>query len=70
MTSAAGRPGAARTALVAAGYHICGPVVASTVGGIASAALALLGWVLRPLCPVLPLLASARAADSPTDEAG
>ena len=52
-------------AVVAAGCHLCGPAVAATVGGISSGALALLGWVLRPLYPVLPLLASARPADRP-----
>jgi hypothetical protein len=51
--------------LVAVGCHLCGPAVAVTVSGIASAALALVGWVLRPLYPVLPLLASARTADHP-----
>ena len=56
-------------AVVGAGCHLCGPIVAATVGGISSGALALLGWVLRPLYPVLPLLASARAADG-QDETG
>ena len=51
--------------VVGVGCHICGPIVASTVGGITSAALALAGRLLRPLHPVLPLLASARTADRP-----
>jgi hypothetical protein len=55
--------------VVAVGCHLCGPIVASTVGGVVSAALALAAWLLRPLYPVLPLLASARAADRP-DRAG
>jgi hypothetical protein len=49
--------------VVGAGCHLCGPAVAVTVSGIASAVLALVGRLLRPLYPVLPLLASARAAD-------
>jgi hypothetical protein len=49
--------------LVAVGCHLCGPVVASAVGGITSAVLALVGWLLRPLYPVLPPLASARTVD-------
>ena len=54
-------------AVVGAGCHLCGPVVAGTVGGVASAALALGGRLLRPLYPVLPLLAAARAADEPAE---
>jgi hypothetical protein len=52
--------------LVAVGTHLCGPAVAAVVGGVAGAVLTLAGWLLRPLYPVLPLLASARAAD-PTE---
>jgi hypothetical protein len=46
--------------VVAVGCHLCGPAVASTVSGVVSAVLAMAGWLLRPLYPVLPLLASAR----------
>src|SRR5262249_52529664 len=49
--------------VVGAGCHLCGPAVASTVSGVLSAVLALVGWLLRPLYPVLPLLASARTVD-------
>ena len=49
--------------VVGAGCHLCGPAVAATVSGVVSAAPALAGWFLRPLYPVLPLLASARTAD-------
>jgi hypothetical protein len=48
--------------VVAVGCHLCGPPVAATVSGVLSAVLALAGWLLRPLYPVLPLLASARVA--------
>jgi hypothetical protein len=51
--------------VVAVGCHLCGPPVASAVAGATSAVLTLVGWVLRPLAPVLPLLASARVADRP-----
>jgi hypothetical protein len=34
-------------------------------GGVVSGVLALAGWLLRRLYPVLPLLDSARAADGP-----
>ena len=51
--------------VVAVGCHLCGPAVAATVSGIVSAVLALAGWLLRPLYPVLPLLVSARVADRP-----
>jgi hypothetical protein len=51
--------------LVAVGCHLCGPAVAATVSGIASAGLTLAGWLLRPLYPVLPLLDSARVSDRP-----
>jgi hypothetical protein len=54
--------------LVAAGTHLCGPAVAATVGGVVSAVLALVGWLLRPLWPVLPMLASARVVDRPGGE--
>jgi hypothetical protein len=50
--------------LVGAGTHLCGPIVSATVGGVAGAVLTLAGWLLRPLYPVLPLLASARSADA------
>ena len=56
---------AAAGVVVGVGCHLCGPVVAAAVSGISSGALALLGWVLRPLYPVLPLLAAARTADRP-----
>jgi uncharacterized membrane protein YccC len=63
----ADRRGVTLTALVGVvvgiGCHLCGPAVAVTVSGIASATLALVGWLLRPFYPVLPLLASARTAD-------
>jgi hypothetical protein len=49
--------------VVAVGCHLCGPAVAATVSGVTSAVLALVGWLLRPLYPMLPLLASARVAD-------
>jgi hypothetical protein len=49
--------------VVGAGCHLCGPMVASAVGGVTSAVLVLAGWLLRPIYPVLPLLASARTAD-------
>jgi hypothetical protein len=49
--------------VVAVSCHRCGPAVASTVSGVVSAVLALAGRLLRPLSPVLPLLASARVAD-------
>jgi hypothetical protein len=39
--------------------------VADTVSGITSAVLALVGRLLCPLYPVLPLLASVRTADGP-----
>jgi hypothetical protein len=55
--------------VVAVGSHLCGPAIAATVGGITSAVLALVGRLLRPLYPVLPLFASARTADR-TDGAG
>jgi hypothetical protein len=51
--------------LVAVGCHLCGPPVAATLSGITSAVLALVGWLLRPFYPVLPLLASARTANRP-----
>ena len=49
--------------VVAVGCHLCGPVVASAVGGVTSAVLTLVGWLLQPLYPVLPLLASTRVVD-------
>jgi hypothetical protein len=49
--------------VVGAGCHLCGPAVAATVSGITSAVLALVGRLLRPLYPVLPLLASTRVVD-------
>jgi hypothetical protein len=49
--------------VVGVGCHLCGPAIASTVGGVLSAVLALVGWLLRPLYPVLPMLASARVID-------
>jgi hypothetical protein len=52
--------------VVGAGCHLCGPAVAVTVSGIASATLTMVVRLLRPLCPVLPLLASARVADQPS----
>jgi hypothetical protein len=51
--------------VVAVGCHLSEPIVASTVGGVVSAVLALVGWLLRPFYPVLPLLASARVAGRP-----
>jgi hypothetical protein len=48
--------------VVGVGCHLCGPVVASAVGGVTSAVLTLVGCLLQPLYPVLPLLASARVA--------
>jgi hypothetical protein len=51
--------------VVAVGCHLCGPPVAATISGVTSAVLALVGWLLRPLYPVLPLLASVRRADGP-----
>src|SRR6516162_2581245 len=39
--------------VVAVGCHLCGPAVAATVSGGVSAVLALVGWMLRPLYPVL-----------------
>jgi hypothetical protein len=51
--------------VIGTGCHLLRPVVASTVGGITSAAPALVGWVLRPLYPILPLLACAHPADRP-----
>jgi hypothetical protein len=56
--------------LVAVGTHLCGPIVAATVGGAVSGVLALVGWLLRPLYPVLPLLVSTRDADQPADGSG
>ena len=53
------RRGVSLAALAGAGCHLCGPAVA----GATTAVLALVGWLLRPLYPVLPLLASARATD-------
>jgi hypothetical protein len=53
--------------LVAVGCHLRGPAVASTVSGVLSAVLALVGWLLRPLYPVLPMLASGRPADGPAE---
>ena len=55
--------------VVGVGCHLCGPAVGATVGGVTTAVLVLVGRLLRPLYPVLPLLASARAADS-LDTAG
>jgi hypothetical protein len=52
--------------LVAGGTHLCGPIVSAAVGGVVSGVLTLVGWSLRPLYPVLPLLASARAATGRT----
>jgi hypothetical protein len=51
--------------VVAVGCHLCGPAVTSTVGGVVSAMLALAAQMLRPLSPIMPLLASARVADRP-----
>jgi hypothetical protein len=51
--------------VVGAGCHLCGPAVADTLSGVLSAVLALAVWLLRPLYPVLPLLASVRPADGP-----
>jgi hypothetical protein len=49
--------------VVAVGSHLCGPAVAATISGVTSAVLALVGWLLRPFYPVLPLLTSARTVD-------
>jgi hypothetical protein len=54
--------------VVGASCHLCGPAIAAIISGVTSAVLALVGWLLRPLDPVLPLLASAPAADRPGRE--
>src|SRR5262249_52544398 len=53
---------AALVGVVAVDCPLCEPAVAATISGIASATLTLVGRLLRPLYPVLPLLASARVA--------